>query len=148
MDIPLFLSFSLYSISHSTTDFLAVFSIPFAQFLVSSLTLLRSHFFSVLRCWIGLVSVVSFSSKSSLFLGWMAYDTTALKKVGKRRTQSAMLLEYYELTHQSFTKIQYVISFGLSDRVVGSVVASVVKLARRLSGTLYPMSPSVSKPIK
>ena len=52
MDIPLFPSFSLCSFSHSTTDFLAVFPIPSAQFLVSpwTITLLQSTFFSVLRC--------------------------------------------------------------------------------------------------
>ena len=147
--------FFIVPLFHSITDFLAVFLIPSAQFLVSpwTITLLLSLLFSVLRRWIRLVPVVSFSSKSSFFLGWTAHDTTTLKKVGKRHTISDVIGVFMNHSTSRSPIIQYVVSFRppASDWILGSVVASVVNLAcwssqlRRLSETLYRMSPSMLK---
>ena len=98
-----------------------------------------------------LFQLFRFHRKSSFFLGWTAHDTTTLKKVGKRHTISVVIGVFMNHSTSRSPIIQYVVSFRppASDWILGSVVASVVNLAcwssqlRRLSETLYRMSPSV-----
>ena len=69
---------------------------PLPSFLFPHGLLLYSCHSSSLCCTVksDLSQLFRFHQKVAFFLGWTAHDTTTLKKVGKRHTQSVTLLKY------------------------------------------------------